>query len=251
MAINSYDDFLKVYEKPSLDGVIVGFSGIDPQKKSTGSASESGYDPKALTPEQQDIVSNIVNNYIKNSNEELTEAQIDIIATLIREQIENFEVPTPEDNEVVINTAIAKYMSKLTIRVDSGNVDPDAPDYVEPTIPLSPSDVDHEDLGGLLGGNIGGHYHLTTNERKKLGILINELFPNGDDEFIIPSSGGGGGNDTPTPPGSGGNDNPIGDDDPLGGLPAGTPPAWKMHTLPTGYSFVESKVYYGTNALTM
>ena len=55
MAINNYDDFIKVYDKPTLDGLIVGFSGIDPQKKK-GDGDGCDCDNTKLTEEQQAIV---------------------------------------------------------------------------------------------------------------------------------------------------------------------------------------------------
>ena len=66
MAINNYNDFLKIYEKPSVDGVIVGFSGIDPQKKTSGSGMGGGCDcdNTTLTDEQKAIVDEKINEKI-------------------------------------------------------------------------------------------------------------------------------------------------------------------------------------------
>lgn len=234
MAINNYDEFLEKYDKPTLDGLIVGFSGIDPQKKTSGDGC--GCDNTILTDEQKAIVNTQISNYLANYGD-LTEEQLEIINNIIEERINELELP-----EELINSLIAKYVARLTIRVDSGNVDPEADDYVEPTIPLDPSDVDHEELGGLLGGNIGGHYHLTTAERKKLELMIKKFFPNGDDEIIV--------TDNPVEPDDPDNPKPE-PDDPYGGLPAGTPPSWAVHSLPTSYSLTEAahKMYYGKNIL--
>ena len=45
---------------------------------------------------------------------------------------------------------------------------------------------DHEQLEGLLGGAVAGHYHMTQDQNRRLGILINAMFPNGDDTVFIP-----------------------------------------------------------------
>ena len=41
MAINNYKEFLKAYEQPKIDGLIVGFSGIDPAPIQNGTSSSS------------------------------------------------------------------------------------------------------------------------------------------------------------------------------------------------------------------
>ena len=126
MAINNYEDFLKVYEKPSLDGVIVGFSGIDPQKKSSGSGVSGGdgceCDNTTLTDEQQSIV----------------------------------------------DGKIYEKFNELEIRIDSGNIDPDAEeDDILPGY-LDQKEIDHEVLKNLYGGGSEGHYHLSKAERDKI-----------------------------------------------------------------------------------
>ena len=124
MAINNYEDFLKVYENPSLDGVIVGFSGIDPQKKSSGSDMGDGCDCDNTT---------------------LTDEQ-----------------------KTIVDEKIYEKFHELEIRIDSGNIDPDAEeDEVLPGY-LDPKEIDHEVLKNLYGGGTSGHYHLFKEERDKI-----------------------------------------------------------------------------------
>ena len=113
---NSFAEFYQKYAAPVVEGITVGFSGIDPSQ----------------------IAENI-------QNSTLTPAQIDLIDKLIQE-----------------------YMASLSIQIDSGNVDPDAADGSVIFTNLKPSDIPHEQLGGLLGGDEAGHYHLTESEAEKL-----------------------------------------------------------------------------------
>lgn len=69
----------------------------------------------------------------------------------------------------LIDGLIKNYLSKLEIHIDSGNVDPSAEDTSTPYATLKPSEIPHEELGGLLGGSDKGHYHLTKDEYDKLG----------------------------------------------------------------------------------
>ena len=86
-----------------------------------------------------------------------------------------------------INDLILLYLSKLTIKIDSGNLDPDAQEPEVPSIPLKPSEIPHERLDELLGGNIDGHYHLTEDELDKLDKLIRALIQN--EQVVLPSGG--------------------------------------------------------------
>ena len=74
---------------------------------------------------------------------------------------------TPAQQKV-IEQMIASYVSKLSIRIDSGNVDPATPEPEPPTVTLRPSEIPHEDLAGLLGGDKDGHYHLTDEQHERL-----------------------------------------------------------------------------------
>ena len=123
------EDYQRKYNQPSVDDYIVGFSGLDPSRKSF-----AGVDPSDLTEEQL----------------------------------------------AVIRQLILNYMSNLTIRIDSGNIDPNADEPEVPYIPLRPSEIPHEELGGLLGGTTHGHYHLTEAELLGLIALMNALMPDGE-----------------------------------------------------------------------
>ena len=72
------------------------------------------------------------------------------------------------EQQAVIENMIASYVSKLSIRIDSGNVDPSAPEPEPPTVTLRPSEIPHEGLAGLLGGDADGHYHLTDEQHERL-----------------------------------------------------------------------------------
>ena len=74
---------------------------------------------------------------------------------------------TPAQQKV-IEQMIASYVSKLSIRIDSGNINPAAPEPEPPTVTLRPSEIPHEDLAGLLGGDADGHYHLTDEQYERL-----------------------------------------------------------------------------------
>ena len=228
------EEYQKKYNQPSVDQYIVGFSGIDPSRKSF-----AGVDPSDLTEEQL----------------------------------------------AVIRKLILSYMSKLTIRVDSGNIDPDAEEPEVPYIPLKPSEIPHEELDELLGGDIDGHYHLTDAELSRLQTLENELIPDGEN-IEIPGAGNheelsslfGGSSDghyhltneqlvklekllklcypngeidpvIPTIPVTPVDPDPDDDPetDPFGGLPKGTPPAWEIQAFPNKYSARNAnyKMYYG------
>ena len=69
----------------------------------------------------------------------------------------------------LIDGLIKNYLSKLEIHIDSGNIDPATEDTSTPYATLKPSEIPHEELGGLLGGSDKGHYHLTKDEYDKLG----------------------------------------------------------------------------------
>ena len=128
-----------------------------------------------------------------------------------------------------VDKLILAYLTKLTIKIDGGNLDPSADEPEVPDITLRPSEIPHEKLdellGGdknghfhltedelaklrtypayavlntllrheklpdLLGGTDAGHYHLTQEELFKLGKLIEALIPAGQSAVTIPSSG--------------------------------------------------------------
>ena len=71
-------------------------------------------------------------------------------------------------NQQDIDKLILAYLARLTIRIDSGNLDTSADEPEVPDISLRPSEIPHEKLEGLLGGDANGHYHLTAEELAKL-----------------------------------------------------------------------------------
>ena len=236
------EEFYRQYEQPHIGKLIVGFSGIDPSRKTFSDVIPS----------------------------ELSEEQLSVIEGLIQD-----------------------YISKLKIRVDSGNIDPEADEPDPFYIDLKPSEIPHEELSGLLGGNTDGHYHLTEAELSKLLKVIDELmpdgenielpsvdsheelsllyggnteghyhltneqllkltkliklfFPNGEPDPVIPDIPGDKPDPAPDPTPEPEPEPEPTPDDPYGGLPRGTPPAWKIQNLPSGYSAYEgAKLYYG------
>ena len=146
MAIKDWmDDFRKKYERPQMNNVTVGFSGIDPSLKGSEGCQ---CDPNDLTAAQKTIVNNQINEAISN----------------------------------------------LAIQIDAGNVDPDVEEPEVIPVYVEPSDIDHEKLGGLLGGSEDGYYHLTSEELQKLksypavAQIMNSL--NGDHEKLTNLKGG-------------------------------------------------------------
>ena len=99
---------------------------------------------------------------------------------------------------------------------------------------------DHEELDGLLGGAAAGHYHMTQDQNRRLAILINALFPNGDDNIYIPVV------DDSDP------ENPILlPYTPFQNLPTGTPPDWVQVDMPAGYTAYSGvhKMFYGSRCV--
>ena len=115
-----WEDFKLKYAPPKVEGLTVGFSGIDP----------AGY-----------------------------------AATLTEEQLE------------MVKALVLAYISKLTIKIDSGSIEPDAPPPEVQPVTLHPTEIPHELLDGLLGGDEDGHYHLTDVQLDKLKALIQALVP--------------------------------------------------------------------------
>ena len=72
------------------------------------------------------------------------------------------------EQQVLIKEMIDAYFSSLSIHIDSGNVDPNAQEPAASTVVMSPTEIPHENLAGLLGGNSSGHYHLTQEEHENL-----------------------------------------------------------------------------------
>ena len=98
---------------------------------------------------------------------------------------------TDEQLELVKDLVLA-YLLKLTIKIDSGNIDPDEPEPEVQPVMLKPSEIPHELLDGLLGGGEEGHYHLTSEELEKLQAYpaIRDINGNIDHEKLSGLLGG-------------------------------------------------------------
>ena len=289
MAIQSYfDEFKQNYEKPQVDGLIVGFSGIDPQRKSSG---DNSYNNSTLSQEQKDIVRQLIREALSVIDfsdctcnpTQLSDEQKDIITQLIEQKLEELNVCncdnsnlTLEQKEIVRNI-INDRLQDFILNLDSGNIngdDDDKPAYE----PVDESNLNHEKLQKLLGGNSDGHFHLTqdellklasyppfsqikhetlpdlmggldnehfhlnSNQFRKLDILINTFFPDGSDKVIIVPN-------APYSPDNPDNiDNNPDDYDPYGGLPSGTPPDWELRMLPSNMEAADyGKVFFYGN----
>ena len=281
---NSYlDEFKKTYERPQVDGLIVGFSGIDPQKKKeTVSLSneqqeiikqlilgeistEAGCkcDNSILSDEQKNIVNNIVNNKILRLIFNIDSGDLDNITPT-----DDNDDETSDDNPSSGNE---------TSGGNTGNNDSSSFDD-EPIIPpaetlanINPALIDHEIINNLLGGNSNGHYHVTHDELKYLRLLIASFFPySGSPSDGSSGSGTSGGGSsttdpfamimpasvitpvapvTPVTPADAVPTNPddLANYDPHFGMPSGTPPAWEILPFPNGYTADSgyNKIYYG------
>ena len=223
---NSYlDDFKSKYERPQVDGLIVGFSGIDPQRKSEAS------DGSVLSDEQFNAIQDIIQNEFNSFSESSGKCNCDW-STL------------SEDQKAIVLKLINSRLERIKVAYDGGEIDDITPNYDEPPDDDNPDDdtgeVDdnqnldtddshgdfsvisnHEDLEGLLGGHSHGHFHLTedeliklagypefsqikhenmpdllggdsnghlhltVDELKKLRLMIAAFFPDGSDSVII------------------------------------------------------------------
>ena len=227
MAINNYDDFIKVYDKPTLDGLIVGFSGIDPQKKK-GDGDGCDCDNTKLTEEQQAIVDGQILEHIRN-----LEIRVDCGNVNPDDDDDDYVLPgyldpTEIDHEKLKNLygggpnghyhlskeerdkliAYPSY-SNLSLNIsqniqhekllgllggnDNGHFHLTRTElsklqgYPEFGNLGNSLSVNHEKISGLLGGNSDGHYHMTEDERANLLKIIAALFPNGASEPVLPS----------------------------------------------------------------
>lgn len=278
-----FDEFKQNYEKPQVDGLIVGFSGIDPQKKKeTVSLSneqqeiikqlilgeistEAGCkcDNSKLSDEQKTIVSNIINNKI-------LKLIFNIDSGVIDDELSDGDNSDDDNNDNNNDDEIPS--GSDTQGSNSGNNDNSSFDDefiippAETLAEINPALIDHEFINHLLGGNSDGHYHLSHDETKCLRLLIASFFP-----YLGTSSDNGNSVDpftivmpasvitpigpvTPVTPGEALPTNP--DDlvnyDPNFGMPSGIPPAWEILPFPAGFSADSgfNKIYYGETITT-
>ena len=83
---------------------------------------------------------------------------------------------------------LLEYIQGIKIKIDSGSLDPNEPPPEVQPVTLKPSEIPHEMLDGLLGGDDNGHYHLTDDELTKLGKIIAALIPAGQTEVTLPAA---------------------------------------------------------------
>lgn len=206
MSAKSYfDEFKQNYEKPQVDGLIVGFSGIDPQRKSSASGSggsSCNCDNSTLSDAQKEIVLNLIQESLSvtdfsNCNcdpSQLSDAQKNIIYQLIQDKLDELSLSNyddsnlPEGQKEIVRTIINERLQDFTINYDGGKIDENDEHEPMPAYePVDESNLNHEKLQGLQGGNSNGHFHLDYNELTKLRIMIHTFFPDGSDNpMIIP-----------------------------------------------------------------
>ena len=86
-----------------------------------------------------------------------------------------------EEQIEIIRKLILVCIAQQPIRIDSGNIAPNADEPeapVEVNVTVKPSEISHEVLDKLLGGKSGEHYHLTNEEYSKLAHLLSKAYPN-------------------------------------------------------------------------
>ena len=154
------EEFERKYEKPVLNGLVVGFSGIDPQKK-----GDCGCDPDELTDAQLAIV-----------NEEIDKA-IDELIILIDSGEIGSDYPTPPPTPTPTPTPTPILTNHEELEGLQGGQEGEHYHLTEaerdkvrdyPEYSTLAGNLPHENLDGLLGGNSSGHYHLTDGERRKV-----------------------------------------------------------------------------------
>ena len=166
-ASSYFDEFQSKYDKPQVDGLIVGFSGIDPQKKGNGDDScncnQSTFSDSQLNL-LLDIIQNEFNNFNFNSNppncncdwSTLSDEQKDIVIQLLNSRLTGLKFKY-DGGEITLDD---DYTDDEDYYDDNPPQDSDQGDFTFET--------EHELLKGLLGGNSEGHYHLTADELTKI-----------------------------------------------------------------------------------
>ena len=182
MAIQSYfDEFKQNYERPQVDGLIVGFSGIDPQRKSS---NDSSYNTSTLSQEQRDIVRQLIREALSVIDfsqcdcdpTQLSDEQKDIITRLIEQKIEELNIcecdnSTLSDKQLqIIKNFIDDRLAEINIYYDGGEINDNLDDdeHQHEPLPVDEANLDHEKLQNLLGGDANGHFHLTQDELLKV-----------------------------------------------------------------------------------
>ena len=177
MSIKSLiDEFNRRYNQPQVNGMTVGFSGIDPTKKEIDTSSD-------LSEAQQQIVLNEIKDFIENLLIQLDAGNVDPNAEepevipynlepkdINHEKLGNLLGGTDGEHFHLTQAEKEKLQSYPAVAEIMGNIN-----------------SDHEKLINLKGGNSSGHYHLTNDEKTKLLQLISQLINASTGEIIIPS----------------------------------------------------------------
>ena len=270
------DEFKKNYERPQIDGLIVGFSGIDPQKKN---------ETVALSDEQQNIIRQLVLSELSDNSgcqcdqSNLSDEQKDLVDNIIDNRLQqlffhynggeiigdDFIPDDVDDDSGSSDNSDSNDNSggnggSQTIIVDNPVYDFPATNVISE---INPALIDHEKINGLLGGTDNAHFHLSHDELKCLRLIIAAFFPyinndspdssdNNDDPYTIVMPPSVITPVTPVTPVSPDDDIPTSQDDlnnydPHYGMPSGTPPTWDILSFPSGYTAYPAshKMYYG------
>ena len=177
MSIKSFiDEFNRRYNQPQINGMTVGFSGIDPTKKEVDTSSD-------LSEAQQGIVLNEIKDFIENLLIQIDAGNID---------------PNAEEPEVIPYNLKPKDIDHEKLgNLLGGNDDGHyhmTPEELQklrsyPTVAdiMGSINSDHERLTNLKGGNSNGHYHLSNDERNNLLQLIAAFIDTSTGAISIPS----------------------------------------------------------------
>ncbi len=155
---NYYEEFEKKYEKPVLNGLVVGFSGIDPSVK-----GNCDCDTNELTDEQLAIVNGEIEKKFNELKILIDSGNVDPYTP------EPTPTPSPTPTPILANHEELEGLQggqdgeHYHLSEDDYNKVRDYPEYS-----TLANNLQHENLEGLLGGNSSGHYHLTAAERTRV-----------------------------------------------------------------------------------
>lgn len=177
------EEFYQEYEQPAIQNITVGFSGIDPIPKSftpvvISDKTDTGEDIHAYIDQK-------ISQQLVKAHEELPDLQGG-------NDDEHYHLTEAEYNGLYkVLTAFSNPNGAVTLTSDEYDK---AAAIISALYPnedaTAPHFSTHEELEGLLGGEAGGHYHLTEAEIESLGKLITVLI-GANGEVEIPSSGQG------------------------------------------------------------
>lgn len=178
MSIRSLiEEFNRRYNQPQINGMTVGFSGIDPARKEADTSSD-------LSEAQQQIVMNEIREFIENLLIQIDAGNVD---------------PSAEEPEVIPYNLEPRdidheRLGDLLGGSDDGHYHLTQEELAKLRHYPAVADImgsinsDHERLTNLKGGNSNGHYHLTSEEKTKLLQIISQLIDASTGEIVIPSN---------------------------------------------------------------